>query len=284
MEVKVVKQAGFCFGVRRAMQLAQQATTEHNKVYSLGPLIHNRQVVDTLAEAGLEVAADLAAVPSGAVVMIRAHGAGPEVYQQAEARAIQLIDATCPFAARVQREAAAFANQGYQVLVLGEPDHPEPRAIVAHTGGQAIIVESADDLADIEVDDKVAVVAQTTQRLENLQNLVAALLPAVSELRVANTICEATTKRQQASLALARQVDLMIVVGGYHSANTRRLAEICRDTSTPTHHIEATDEINPGWLEGVSSVGVTGGASTPQQAIQKVAQQIRKIAESNQEG
>jgi len=262
------------------MQLAQQAIVQHDRLYSLGPLIHNRQVVDSLAKDGLRVAADIGAVPDGGVAMVRAHGAGPEVYRQAQARGIQIIDATCPFVARVQREAAAFAQQGYQVLVLGEPDHPEPRAIVAHSGGQATIVESAHNWAEVELGPKVAVVAQTTQRLDNLQDLVAALLPAVSELRVANTICEATTKRQQASLALAREVDVMIVVGGYHSANTRRLAEICHDSGTLTYHVETADEIEPTWLAGVQNIGVTGGASTPQQATQQVAKRIRKIAES----
>ena len=284
MEVIVVKQAGFCFGVQRALKLAQQATAEHAQVLSLGPLIHNRQVVDTLAQAGLQVADDIGTVPDGAVMMIRAHGAGPEVYEQAKGRGIQLIDATCPFVARAQQEAASFAQQGYQVLVLGEPDHPEARALVAHTGDDAVIVEGPDDLANMELREKVAVVAQTTQTLANLQDLVAVLLPNVTELRVANTICEATTKRQQASLALAREVDVMIVVGGYHSANTRRLAEICRDTGTPTHHIEIADEIEPAWLAGVNKVGVTGGASTPQQAMQEVAERIREITESDQEG
>ncbi len=283
MEVIIAEQAGFCFGVRRALQLAEEATAEYGKVYSLGPLIHNHQVVASLAEAGLEVADEIVAVPEAAVAMIRAHGAGPEVYQQAPARGIQIIDATCPFVARVQREAAAFAEQGYQVLVLGEPDHPEARAIVAHAGGQAVIVQDCQDLADLQLGDKVAVVCQTTQHLANLQDLVAALVPRAGELRVANTICEATTKRQHASLTVAHQVDLMIVVGGYHSANTRRLAQICRATGTPTYHIETAEEIESEWLKEVEQVGVTGGASTPQQAIEAVAVRLREIAAPYQE-
>ncbi len=284
MEIVIAEEAGFCFGVRRALQLAQEATAQHGTVFSVGPLIHNHQVVQRMAQAGLQVAEDIAAVPDGAVAMIRAHGAGPETYQEAKARGIQLIDATCPFVTRVQQEAAGFAAEGYQVLVLGEPDHPEPRAIVAHTGGQATIVSAPDDLETLDVGDKVAVVSQTTQRLTNLQVLVAELLPRAGELRVANTICEATTQRQQAAVAVARQADLMIVVGGYHSANTRRLAEICQQMGTTTYHIETAAEIEPEWFRGIAQVGVTGGASTPPEAIEAVAGYIRQIAKANQEG
>ena len=128
MEISIVEEGGFCFGVRRAIKLAREATEEHDKVYCLGPLIHNRQVVAELAEAGLEVVEDIAAVPDGSLLMVRAHGAGPAVYQQARARGIQIADATCPFVDRVQKKAKQFAEMGYQVVVLGEADHPEPRA------------------------------------------------------------------------------------------------------------------------------------------------------------
>ncbi len=284
MEIVIAEEAGFCFGVRRALQLAQEATAQHGTVFSVGPLIHNHQVVQRMAQAGLQVAANIAAVPDGAVAMIRAHGAGPETYQEAKARGIQLIDATCPFVTRVQQEAAGLGAEGYQVLVLGEPDHPEARAIVAHTGGQATIVSGPDDLEPLDMEKKVAVVTQTTQHLANLQDLVAKLLPRVDELRVANTICEATTQRQQAAVAVARQVDLMIVVGGYHSANTRRLAEICQQMGTTTYHIETAAEIDPEWFHGIAQVGVTGGASTPPEAIEAVVGYIRQIPKACQEG
>ncbi len=283
MQVSIVEEGGFCFGVRRAIRLANEATCEHGRVYSLGPLIHNRQVIDELAEAGLTVADDLSQVPDGAVVMIRAHGAGPEIYQQAEARNMQIIDATCPFVDRVQRKARQFTEMGYQVLVLGEVEHPEPKGIVEHSQGQAIIVEGPQDPKKLPLDAKVAVVAQTTQPRDSLEALIVALLPDVEELIVANTICEATTTLQQASVAKARQVDLMIVVGGYHSANTRRLAQICQATGTATHHIESAAEIAPQWLAGAATVGVTGGASTPLEAVQIVAGRLCELAGNKQE-
>ena len=284
MDISIVEEGGFCFGVRRAIRLAEQATREFDHIYSLGPLIHNRQVVDQLVAAGLEVVADLAQVPDGAPVMIRAHGAGPAVYAQAQARGMEVIDATCPFVDRVQRKAQEFAELGYQVLVLGEADHPEPRAIVEHSRGQATIVEGREDLANLQPDKRVAIVAQTTQRLDALQELVAVVLPRVDELAVANTICEATATRQQASVAQAQAVDLMIVVGGYHSANTRRLAQICAATGTTTQHIETADEIDPQWLVGVARVGVTAGASTPPEAVAAVAERLRQLADDSARG
>ncbi len=284
MEVSIVHECGFCFGVLRAIELAQEATGEHEKVYCLGALIHNRQVVTELTQAGLEVVEDLGEVPDGAVMMVRAHGAGPEVYAQAQARGIEVIDATCPFVARVPKKAGQVAEWGYQVRVLGEGDHPEPRAIGEYADGQATSVEGPEDLRGLEVAVNIAVVSQTTQRLDNLQALVAALLPRVEELIVANTICEATTTRQEASLAKAQVVDLMIVVGGYHSANTRRLAQICQGTGTPTYHIETAQEIEPQWLVGAETVGVTAGASTPPEAIEAVAQRVRELADNCREG
>jgi len=278
LQILLAENAGFCFGVRRALEIAEQATRDHPRVFSLGPLIHNRQVVERLAAQGLVVSAGVEEVPPGAVAMIRAHGAGPEVYEQARARGITLLDATCPFVARVHRKAAHFSRQGYTVLVLGDPNHPEAQGIVAHTGGQALIVESPQDLTNLRLPSRVAVVCQTTQTLEALRALVDALLPQVSELVVANTICDATAKRQEESLRLARQVDLMIVIGGYHSANTRRLAEICAATGTPTHHIEQADELQEEWLAGVEKVGVTAGASTPAEAIEAVLMRLREMA------
>jgi 4-hydroxy-3-methylbut-2-enyl diphosphate reductase len=276
LDIFLASEAGFCFGVRRALETAGEASERHGHIYSLGPLIHNRQVVEDLAARGVEVVDDITCVPAGSVAMIRTHGAGPAAYEAAEERQIQIIDATCPFVARVQKAADLYQSEGYQVLVLGEADHPEARAIVEHTGGQATIVQGADDIADLKISRRVAVVCQTTQRLENLQELTNALLPQVHELRIANTICDATTKRQSAALEVARNVDLMIVVGGTHSANTTRLAQICAATGTPTHHIETAAEVRDEWLADIQRVGVTAGASTPDEAIEAVVQRLQQ--------
>lgn len=273
-----VDEAGFCFGVRRALQLAREATESHREVACLGPLIHNRQVVEGLEQRGMRVVDELSEVSPGTAALIRAHGAGPTVYEDAEDRGVELIDATCPFVRRVQQAAARFVEDDYQVIVLGERDHPEAQAIVAHAGGRAAIVEDAGELDRLEITERVAVVCQTTQRMDKLQELVDALLPGISELRVANTICDATSKRQKASVSVAEQADLMIVVGGYHSANTNRLAQICGATGTRTEHIETAAELDAAWLEGAEVVGITAGASTPPEATDAVRARIEELA------
>ena len=210
--------------------------------------------------------------------MLRTHGTGPAAICRLQERGVTIMDATCPFVARAQREAVQYQSEGYQVLVLGEPDHPEARGIAEHTGEAATIVESAADLAGLAIGRKVAVVCQTTQRLDALQELVRVLLPRVIELRVANTICDATSKRQEASLQVARQVDLMLVIGGKHSANTTRLSQICAEAGTPTHHLETAAELEPAWFAGVNRVGVTAGASTPDWLIAEVVERLRELS------
>ncbi len=277
-----VDEAGFCFGVKRALQLARDATEKYAEVACLGPLIHNRQVVAELEKRGMRVTDAIEDVPPGSAALIRAHGAGPRVYEQARERGVRLIDATCPFVRRVQQAAANYVAQDYQVLVLGERDHPEARAIVAHAGGQATIIEGADELEGMTIGERVAVVCQTTQRLANLQELVVRLLPHVRELSVANTICDATSKRQHASVRVAAQVDLMVVIGGHHSANTNRLAQICREAGARTKHIENADELRTEWLDGVQTVGISAGASTPLEAVEAVRVRLLEMARASE--
>ena len=277
MNIILAENAGFCFGVRRALEMAEAATREHDRVYSLGPLIHNPQAVQRLAEEGLVVCQDLEDLPPGSVAMIRAHGAGPATYELAAARHVALLDATCPFVGRVHEKAAQFVREGYQVLVLGDRNHPEAQGIVAATGGKAEIVQDPADLERLQLGPRVALVSQTTQTFEALSALEDALRPRVQELEVANTICDATTGRQEESLELARRVQVMVVVGGHHSANTRRLAEVCAETGTPTHHVETAAELREVWLRGAGKVGVTAGASTPAEEIEAVVARLREL-------
>ena len=279
MAVKVIiaPHAGFCFGVRRAIKMAEEAVAARGKVFCLGPLIHNRQAVERLRTLGLLPVDRLEEVPPDAPVMIRTHGSGPQLINQARQRGHEIIDATCPFVTRAHRSARRFRDEGYRVLVLGDRNHPESRGIVEYTEGEATIVEDPAEVEAMDLPPRVAIVCQTTQRFERLEALVRAVLPRVHELRVANTICDATTQRQEASKALARAVDVMIVVGGYHSANTRRLHEICSGTGTPSYHIEVADELQPQWLEGAQTVGVTAGASTPDEIIAAVAERIAQL-------
>lgn len=278
LRIVSVDEAGFCFGVKRALQLAREATEKHREVACLGPLIHNRQVVAELEARGMRVVDDIGEVPVGSAALIRAHGAGPKVYEEARAHGVELIDATCPFVRRAQQAAAHYVAHDFQVLVLGERDHPEARAIVAHAGDRATIIESADELEGMQIGDRVAVVCQTTQRLATLQELVSRLLAGVRELCIANTICDATSNRQRSSVVVASQVDLMIVIGGRHSANTNRLAQICREAGARTEHIETAAELRPEWLDGVGTVGITAGASTPPEAVEAVRTRLLELA------
>ncbi len=279
MEILIVKEGGFCFGVRRALDMARQAIEEKRLSATLGPLIHNPQVVEELQQQGVRVTEQVSDLQPGETLMIRTHGCSPEVPQQARERGVEIIDATCPFVARAQREAQRLCDDSWQVLVLGEPEHPEARSIREHTGGRATIVEGPQDLDGVDIKDKVAVVCQTTQRLDNLNALVSALLPRVRLLTVSNTICDATTQRQEASLGAAKEVDVMIVVGGYHSANTTRLAQICSEVNSRTHHIERVEELEREWVAGADKVGITAGASTPDSAIAGVHAALEQIAE-----
>jgi len=277
MTILIADHAGFCFGVQRSLEMAAKALAERHELQCLGQLIHNRQVVAELEAKGLRVVSSMEEVPVGGAAMVRAHGAGPATYQAAERRRITLIDATCPFVQRAQRAAAAMAEEGYQVLVVGERDHPEARGIVEHTGGRATVVEDPVEVDGLRLTDRVGIVAQTTQSAEKLAEVISRVRPRAADVRVADTICDATSQRQAAALNIARQVDVMLVIGGRHSANTTRLAEICSAGGTPTHHIESADEIQPQWLAGAARVGVTGGASTPVSAIEGTVRRIEEL-------
>jgi len=278
MRITVADHAGFCFGVQRSVEMAEKALGDREELVCVGPLIHNRQVVAELEAQGLRVVHSMDDVASGTAAMIRAHGTGPSAYGDARERGITLIDATCPFVQRAQRAAASLADEGYQVLVVGEREHPEAQGIVEHSGGRATVVEDPAEIGPLAIAHRVAVVAQTTQSSTKFAQVVAAVVPRARDIKVANTICDATSQRQQAALDVARQVDLMLVIGGRHSANTTRLAEICAASGTPTHHVESPDEIKQEWFQGVERVGVTGGASTPVSAIADTVARVERLA------
>lgn len=227
---------------------------------------------------GVAVAKDVDGITSGTVV-VRSHGVDPAVIAEAEERELTVVDATCPFVSTAQRHAADLAERGYTVVIVGEADHPEVEGIVAHAGGSAIVVEDAASLPERLPSKRVGLVVQTTQTAQRLEEVVRALLPRTAELRIFNTICSATAKRQKAARELARSVDAMVVVGGHNSGNTTRLAEICRQENPNVHHIETPDEIDPRWFDGVTVVGVTAGASTPGDQIERVVEAIERMGD-----
>lgn len=275
--IRVAEHAGACYGVNRALELARGCALEHAEpVHTLGPLIHNPIVVEELAEQGVGLAQSLDEIDRGSVI-IRSHGVVPQVIEDARARGLSVVDATCPYVKKVHKAASNLVHEGYDLIIVGESGHPEVEGIVGHAEGKAHVVASPQDLDGLMLGKRVGVVVQTTQTAANLSAVVAALAPLVSELRVVNTICAATSERQRAAASLASEADIMIVVGGKNSGNTRRLAQICHAACPKTHHIEDATELDRSWFDGARLIGITAGASTPQAHIERVVSAIERM-------
>lgn len=275
--VIIAEHAGACYGVERALSMALKAAQEARQpVHTLGPLIHNPLVVADLEQRGVSPAATPDDAGTGTLV-VRAHGVTPQVSAHARELGLDVIDATCPYVKRVHHAAEKLAREGYQVLVIGESGHPEVQGIMGHAGENALVVSSEEEIDALALAKRVGIVVQTTQTIELLRRIVARLLGRVEELRVVNTICEATSERQNAARDAAREADCMIVVGGRESGNTQRLAQICHEMCAKTHHIEDASEIDPTWFAGAETIGITAGASTPAEHIERVRTRIREI-------
>ena len=273
LEVITAEEAGFCFGVERAIEMVLEAAGENEElnVYTLGPLIHNPQVVEKLEEKNVKVASSLAEIDSG-IVIIRSHGVAPEVIEEARKKDLKIIDATCPFVKNAQKYAKQLVDEGYQTFIYGDEDHPEVQGIYGASDKKAIIIRDKEDLKSVDLKSKVGFVAQTTKSPESFRDIINLVATEVKELKVFNTICNTTDVRQSSAKKLAEDVDIMFVIGGHNSANTTRLAEICAATNTPTYHIETAAEIDKKWLSGKNKVGITAGASTPDWLIREVVQ------------
>ena len=280
MEVRRAARAGFCFGVKRAMELVLVAAGGvRETIYSLGPLIHNPQVVADLAGRGIREVHDISQVPAGATLIIRSHGVGPKVLSQAREKQIKVVDATCPFVGRAQHLARDLTAKGYQVVVVGDKEHPEVHGIVGWTGDCGLVVQNPEEARGLKPPGPVAVVAQTTQPAANYRAVVEVLKQGSEQVLECNTICDATGQRQSAAIELAGQVDMMVVVGGANSANTGKLADLCRAAGTPTYQIETAAELRGVWFQGVQVAGLTAGASTPEWIIEEVCERMNELEE-----
>jgi 4-hydroxy-3-methylbut-2-enyl diphosphate reductase len=276
MKIYLAEHAGFCFGVRRAIDMALNSTKgEDGKIYTIGPIIHNPQMVKKLEDKGVYVVKHIDELASGSTVILRSHGVTHETLKTLKERGMKIIDATCPFVTRAQQRAAELAEDGYKVVVVGEKNHPEVIGIVSFTHNEAVVFNHDEEnreeiIVEITQSQKVGVVAQTTIRTEYLDDLVCQVLPNVKEIRVFNTICSTTLDRQESTKKLAKKVDAMVVVGGYNSANTNRLASICRELDKPTFHIEKAEELDLENFKDYDEIGITAGASTPDWIIEDV--------------
>jgi ribosomal protein S1/(E)-4-hydroxy-3-methyl-but-2-enyl pyrophosphate reductase len=281
LRVLLAQNAGFCFGVKRAMQFAEDAVESYGPIFSLGPLIHNPQEVERLEQRGIVAVDDLNHV-TGSKAIIRSHGISPDIFSLAEKMNISLIDATCPFVKRAQLYAKDLSEKGYTVVVVGDKNHPEVEGIVGWSNHQAYVVENAEEADKILLGDKVGVIAQTTQQVNNFQQVVEVLKRKNPHLVIYNTICLATAERQEATKKLAHKVDLVIVVGGLNSANTQKLARIVRNAGTPAFLIEKAQDIDFEWLKGKDKVGITAGASTPDWIIKEVLQRMMEFTDQEE--
>lgn len=279
MEIILASNAGFCFGVRAAINKGEKLIEEgKGPIATLGPLIHNPQEVARLESLGIKSYDDIDSVQEKNV-LIRTHGVAPSVYQEIEKHGHSYYDCTCPKVKRVQQLAREHAEAGYQVLVLGDCKHPEVMAIVGWTNDTAIVFISLDELKGLSLEGKkVCLVSQTTEKLERFEKAVEYLESlSLEELVVQNTICTATRDRQSDASELAAKVDLMVVIGGYNSANTCKLVSICQDVGVATKHVETAAELQDEWFEGVNKIGLTAGASTPDWIIREVIDKMEEL-------
>ena len=278
MEIVKAKVFGFCFGVRRAVEMIETELDNNAPLCTLGAIVHNNHVVEALASKGAKLVQSLDEVPPGGAVAITAHGAGEEVYADIRGRGLRLIDTTCSIVRRAQQTAAALVNDGFFVVLYGEAEHPEVKGILSWTRGQGVATQTSK--IDVPPGVKgIAVIAQTTKNpklfAEFAQQITKEQTGKVPEIRIIDTTCPETGRRYQAARELAQQVDSLIVVGSRSSANTRKLTETCRETGIPTYHIESAAEIEEAWLAGVNRFGVTAGASTPDDVIAEVVLRLR---------
>ena len=282
--IQLASGSGFCFGVRKALAMLEKAAGKRKRtIYTYGEIIHNPQVVEALERKGVRKVSSLGRLRRGDVLVISAHGAPHAVLKSARAKGLRLIDATCPFVARGQDYVKLLRDEGYEIIIIGDRHHREVLGLLANSAGRARVVTAAKEVKKKRLH-RVGVVCQTTQRSELLREVAAALAPLAGELRVFNTICDATRKRQEGALELAARADVMLIVGGRNSANTRRLYEICRATCRRSYLIEVAEEIKPRWFADAAKVGVSAGASTPRRLIDGVMKRLRTISKQGGAG
>ncbi len=276
MEIIVAKKAGFCFGVKRAIDLTFKLAEKGKEgVFTFGPLIHNPQVIEKLKSEGVAPTDDIDS-PDIRTLIIRTHGVSPDIYEETGRKDYELVDATCPFVKKAQRFAETLSKEGYQVLIIGDREHPEVQGLIGFAGDDVVTVSGSEPLPAIK--HKVGIIVQTTQPFEVFKNIVNKVIGVATELKIYNTICDYTAQRVEETIELSKKVDIVIVVGGKNSANTTQLFTISKQDCGNVYHIETSAELKKEWFTDTEKVGITGGASTPQWIIDDVTKKIREIS------
>lgn len=280
MRIEKASRIGLCYGVTRAISMLEKVAAERGQIETLGALAHNQRVLERLAAKGIRAARDTGDIRGGTIA-ISSHGVSPQVEAELRALNLDIIDTTCPFVHRAQLAARRLAEAGFKVIIFGDANHTEVKGILGWADGKGIAALSEDSLAGLNLPRHIGVLSQTTQIPANFTDFIKRLIERVlvkdAELRIVDTICHDTRERQEAALALAKRADLMLVIGSRTSANTNRLAELCSKT-TETHLAESPADIRAEWLRGKRSVGISAGASTPEEVIDEVVSRLETLA------
>lgn len=276
MKVLCAEKMGFCFGVEDAVELTENAASHGQPIYSLGPVIHNTQVVDRLARKGVTPVDSLDEVRHG-TILIRAHGVGPETTEEIRGRGMDVVDATCVLVRHAQNAVRRLHEEGYQVVMVGDANHPEVRGVVGYAPN-VIVVDGEEDLDQLPKRERLGIVAQTTHSPEHVAAVIGRIVARpFREIKIVNTLCLEVVRRQEAAVALCAKVDVVFVLGGLHSANTRELARLCREQGTRTHHIESWESFRQEFVRDRAVAGVTAGASTPPWIIDEFTEKLSAL-------
>lgn len=276
MKIQLASSYGFCFGVKRAIEIAE----EHKGSVTYGPLIHNKDEIDRLKQGfNIDIARSLDDIQTDDAVVIRTHGIPKNELAELKKQEHKIIDATCPYVTTPQNIVEKMSSEGYSIVIFGDKDHPEIKGVVSYAEDvdDAFIVLEPEELEALPLKGKVAVVSQTTKKPEDFANIVTALMATRKEIRVFNTICNATFENQDAAAELAKEADVMIVIGGKHSSNTKQLHSICQRDCKESYLIENETELEPSWFDEKILCGISAGASTPDWIVQKVIKKIKEM-------
>ena len=276
MEIIIAKNTGLCYGVKRALRMARETRRrKEGRVSTLGDLIHNPRVIADLKSQGILPVDDQDNLEEGTVI-IRSHGVSPDVYRHLKRKKIEVVDATCPIVKKIQELVAKLAGEKLEIIIVGNKQHPESQGLIGYSRGRGIVIESDRQAAALAFRKKRAVLAQSTQDLFLFERVVSALIEKTEELRVFNTICHSTQTRQRATSELASEVQALLIVGGKNSSNTYQLFQISKRILPRTYFIESADQITPKMLRGAKKIGISGGASTPPEAIEEAVKKIKQ--------
>lgn len=276
MKISVAKDAGYCFGVRDAVNLAYETADEHGEVYMLGDIVHNEHVVRDLGQAGTRIVENLSAIPNDKPVLFRAHGTETEVWKEAKKKNLNIVDATCPLVKEIHDEVKKFAQEGRPIIIIGDHGHDEVVGIASQVENPTVVA-NAEEAEKLRKMKRAGVVSQSTQSIENVQAIINVLMTKVFDLRFVNTICFPTKRNQEQIKELARECDVMIIIGSFTSANSKRLALLSSQINPATHQVKSAIELDEAWFRDAAHVGISAGASTPDYLIEEVKGRIEQF-------